>query len=113
MSGMSSMLCIRSTGKRPLATSRMKERNSRSGRSYPQELFPFHSARCARSRRWHGGIPSMLLMPLMRMTPGFWMPEWRKQPSPQRTLSLPGRRRSLAALGMTNELGMTNGLRVE
>jgi len=42
----------------------------------------------------------MLLMPLMRMTPGFWMPEWRKQPSPQRTLSLPGRRRSLAALGM-------------
>ena len=23
----------------------------------------------------HGGMPSMLLMPLMRMTPPFWMPE--------------------------------------
>jgi len=53
----------------------MKEGNRRSGRYYPDELFPFQSARCARGLGRPGWMPRMLLMPLMRSTPGFWMPE--------------------------------------
>jgi len=40
----------------------------------PEGCSPSIPARCARSRRRHGGMPSMLLMPLMRSTPPFWMP---------------------------------------
>jgi hypothetical protein len=43
------------------------------GTPLSRKPFPFHSARCARSRGWLGGMPSMVLMPLMRSTPGFWM----------------------------------------
>ena len=46
----------------------------------------------------------MLLMPLMRMTPGFWMPEGALDP-PDRALSQTDRGPSLA-LGMINALGM-------
>ena len=53
---------------------RGKERGKRrSGRYRPGKLFPIHSARCARDRGRLGWMPSMLLMPLMRMTPPFWM----------------------------------------
>jgi len=51
----------------------MKEGNGRSGRSRPGKPFPIHSARCARSVGRPGWILSMLLIPLMRSTPGFWM----------------------------------------
>ena len=43
----------------------LKKGNRRSGRSYPEELFPFQSVRCERSHDRSGWILSMLLMPLM------------------------------------------------
>ena len=76
MSGMSSILYIalyrkafdsqraEMKGEQPLGTLPSEESRS-----------PFHSGRCARGHDRSGWILSMLLMPLMRMTPPFWMPE--------------------------------------
>jgi hypothetical protein len=74
MSGMSSMLCIALYRDGPSHHGPNEEGNGRSGHSRPEKLFPFQSAHRARSHAWHGGMPSMLLMPLMRSTPPFWMP---------------------------------------
>ena len=53
------------------------------GTSIPKSRFPFESARCARSRGWHGGMPRLLLISLMRSTPPFWMPASLRMPEPQ------------------------------
>ena len=75
MSGMSSILWISLYREAPSHNESNEKGNGRSGSFRPVKLFPFHSARCERSYDRSGWILSMLLMPLMRSTPGFWMPD--------------------------------------
>jgi hypothetical protein len=73
MSGMSGMLSIPLDRDAPPPHEPNERGNGRSGRHHPERLFPLHLRHCARSVKWHGGMPRMSLMPLMRSTPGFWM----------------------------------------
>ena len=76
MSGMSSILSIALYPDVPSHHEpKIEKRELPLGMLLSRKAIPLSiPARCERSRRRHGGMPSMLLMPLMRMTPPFWMP---------------------------------------
>jgi hypothetical protein len=95
MSGMSSMLYI-VLYREASSHHEPKEKGGTAARdaTIPKSCSPFQSSRCARSRGWHGGMPSMLLISLMRSTPPFWMSELKYASTPYREPN--GRERPLA-----------------
>ena len=76
MSGMSSMLYIVLYREAPFHHEPNEKGGLPLGTLPSRKAVPlFHLARCTRSLRRPGWMPSMLLISLMRSTPPFWMSE--------------------------------------
>ena len=108
MSGMSSMLYIVLYREAPFH----HEPNEEGGTAARDATIPksrslFHSARCTRSLRRPGWMPSMLLISLMRSTPPFWMSELRYAST--LTASLMEGKRPLAMQRSTDRLTLPAG----